>query len=79
MRKSLFIGILGAAACASALPRPAEEIAMDEGDQPVRIALATSADDARVGGTGTWRIYSRNSANLVTSGTAGSTMRFERR
>ena len=79
MRKSLFVAILGAAACASALPRPAEEIAMDEGDQPVRIALATSAADARVGGTGTWRIYSRNSANLVTSGTAGSTMRIERR
>jgi stage II sporulation protein D len=52
---------------------------MDEGDQPVRIALATSAENARVGGTGTWRVYSRNSANLVTSGTAGSTMRIERR
>jgi stage II sporulation protein D len=79
MRKTLFIGLIGAVACASALPRPNDDIAIDEGDQPVRIALATSADDARVGGTGTWRIYSRNSANLVTSGSAGTTMRIERR
>lgn len=79
MRKTLFLAIVGAVACASTLPRPTDEIPMDEGDAPVRIALATSAESARVGGTGTWRIYSRNSANLVTSGTAGTTMRIERR
>ena len=79
MRKTVFVAILGAVACASAMPRPADDLPMDEGDQPVRIALATSAESAKVGGTGTWRIYSRNSANLVTSGTAGSTMRIERR
>ena len=79
MSKTLFIAIVGAVACASTLPRPADEIPMDEGDQPVRIALATSAEAARVGGTGTWRVYSRNSTNLVTSGTPGSAMRIERR
>ena len=79
MRKTVFVAILGAVACASAMPRPADDLPMDEGDQPVRIALATSAESAKVGGTGTWRIYSRNSANLVTSGTPGSTMRIERR
>ena len=79
MRKTVFVAILGAVACASAMPRPADDLPMDEGDQPVRIALATSAENARVGGTGTWRVYSRNSAKLVTSGTAGTTMRIERR
>ena len=79
MRKTVFVAILGAVACASAMPRPADDLPMDEDDQPVRIALATSAENARVGGTGTWRVYSRNSANLVTSGTAGTTMRIERR
>ncbi len=78
MRKTLFVVILGAVACASTLPR-IEDIPMDEGDQPVRIALAVSAENAKVGGTGTWRVYSRNSANLVTSGTAGSTMTIELR
>lgn len=79
VRKTLFVAILGAVACASTLPRPIDEIPVDEGNQPVRIALATSAEAARVGGTGTWRIYSRNSTNLVTSGTSGTTMRIERR
>ena len=86
MRTTVFVAILGAVACASAMPRATDEVPsaaddlpMDEGDQPVRIALATSVESATVGGTGTWRIYSRNSANLVTSGSAGGTMRIERR
>ena len=79
MRTTLFVAILGAAACASTMPRPADDIPADEGDQPVRIALVTAAENARVGGTGTWRIYSRNTANLITSGTAGTTMRVEHR
>lgn len=79
MRKTLFIAIVGAAACASTLPRAETDIPMDAGDQPVRIALAVSTENAKVGGTGTWRIYSRNSTNLVSSGTPGSTMRIERR
>jgi stage II sporulation protein D len=79
VRKAVFAVMLGAVACASAMPRTIDDLPIDEGDQPVRIALATSAENASVGGTGTWRIYSRNSANLVTSGTAGTTTRIERR
>src|SRR5215218_5420743 len=79
MRKTLIIGILGAAACASALPRGGSESVIDDNDQPVRIALATSDESAKVGGTGSWRIYNRNSANLVTKGTAGTTMQVQPR
>lgn len=79
MRKTLFIGMLGAAACASALPREEIPPAVDDNDQPVRIALSTSDESAKVGGTGTWRIYNRNSTNLVTSGSAGGAMTIEPR
>src|SRR5215213_11656360 len=79
MRKTLIIGILGAAACASALPRGGSESVIDDNDQPVRIALATSDASAKVGGTGAWRIYNRNSANLVTKGVADATMNVEPR
>lgn len=79
MRKTLFIGMLGAAACASALPRGSEAPVVDDGDQPVRIALSTSDESAKVGGTGSWRVYSRNSSNLVVKGTAGDVMSIEPR
>ena len=79
MRKTLFIGMLGAAACASALPREEMAPVVDDNDQPVRIALSTSDESAKVGGTGTWRIYNRKSTNLVTSGSAGVTMNIEPR
>ncbi len=80
MRKTLFIATMGVAACASALPRPSsDEALIYDGDQPVRIALATSAQIAKVGGSGVWRIYSRNSANFVAKGTAGETMRIQLR
>ena len=79
MRKTLIVGLLGAAACASAMPRGADAPVIDDNDQPVRIALSTSDESAKVGGTGTWRIYNRNSANLVTSGTAGGTMQIQPR
>lgn len=79
MHKTLVIGILGAVACASALPRGGNESVIDDNDQPVRIALSTSDESAKVGGTGTWRIYNRNSADLVTSGSAGGTMQIEPR
>ncbi|MBA3341549.1 MAG: SpoIID/LytB domain-containing protein [Gemmatimonadaceae bacterium] len=81
MRRTLAIALVGAAACASALPRgepePAAESGIDQGDQPVRIALATASRSARVGGTGSWRIYSRNSSNLVASGRPDDTMTIE--
>lgn len=79
MHRTLIIGMLGAAACASALPRGGSEPAIDDNDQPVRIALSTSDESAKVGGTGSWRIYSRNSSNLVVSGSGGATMNIEPR
>ncbi|HEU4880147.1 MAG TPA: SpoIID/LytB domain-containing protein, partial [Gemmatimonadaceae bacterium] len=79
MRKSLIVGMLGAVACASAMPRGSGESVIDEGDQPVRIALSTSDESARVGASGVWRIYSRNTANLVAKGTAGEVVQVQRR
>jgi stage II sporulation protein D len=79
LHKSLIIGILGAAACASALPRGGSESVIDDNDQPVRIALSTSDESAKVGATGAWRIYNRNSADLVTKGSSDATMRIEPR
>ena len=74
MRKSLYIGVLGVAACASAMSREARNPVIADNDQPVRIALATGDESAKVGGTGSWRIYRSNSSNLVARGTAGETM-----
>lgn len=83
MHKAVAIALVGAVACASALPRtaadPAADPSTDQSDQPVRIALATAARSPRIGGTGSWVIYNRNSANRVTRGAAGSAMRVELR
>ncbi len=79
VRKALFIAVMGAVACASAMPRGGDEVVVDDGDQPVRIALSTSAQSARVGGSGVWRIHSRNSANFVARGAEGETMRIQSR
>src|SRR6266851_7258677 len=71
---------IGAVACASTLSRStANDEIIDQGDQPVRIALATSASSATLGGTGTWRIYSRTTTEMVARGSAGETMRVEAR
>jgi stage II sporulation protein D len=77
MRKALLIGILGAVACASVMPKPADAPVIDQGDQPVRIALTTSGENVRVGGTGVFRIYNQNSANFVVRGDAGETIRIQ--
>jgi hypothetical protein len=69
----------GAVACASALPRGGGESVIDDNDQPVRIALSTSDESAKVGGTGSWRIYNRNSADMVVKGSADATMKIEPR
>lgn len=69
--------MLGAIACASAMPRPADAPVIDDGDQPVRIALTTSGENVRVGGTGVWRIYNKNSADFVVRGDADETMRVQ--
>ncbi|HUQ99402.1 MAG TPA: SpoIID/LytB domain-containing protein [Gemmatimonadaceae bacterium] len=77
MRKAVFIGILGAVACASVMPQPADAPVIEEGDQPVRIALTTSGENVKVGGTGVFRIYNKNSANFVVRGDAGETIRIQ--
>jgi len=79
LRKSLFIGILGAAACASAMPRGSGDSVVDDNDQPVRIALSASDESARVSGSGAWRVYSRNSSNLVVKGSSEQSMKIEPR
>ncbi len=79
MRKPLFIGILGAVACASVMPKPVDAPVIDDGDQPVRIALTTSGENVKVGGTGVWRIYNKNSANFVVRGDAGESMSIQAR
>ncbi|HUQ19225.1 MAG TPA: SpoIID/LytB domain-containing protein [Gemmatimonadaceae bacterium] len=81
MHKIAMVAFLGAVACASTMARSSngDGVTADQSDQPVRIALATSADSAKVGGSGAWRIYSRNSTSLVTRGAASETMRIESR
>jgi len=87
------IAIFGVAACASSLPRTAaepgageggsaerelEEI-VDQGDRPVRIALATAATSPRIGGTESWRLYNRTSSDIVVRGSASEVVRVENR
>jgi len=79
LRKSLFIGILGAAACASAMPRGSGDSVVDDNDQPVRIALSALDESARVSGSGAWRVYSRNSSSLVVKGSSEQSMKIEPR
>jgi stage II sporulation protein D len=55
------------------------DVVIDDNDQPVRIALSTSDESAKVSGSGAWRIYSRNSSNLVVKGSAGESMKIEPR
>lgn len=80
MRRVGVILFFGAAACASALPRSASEAgAVDQSDQPVRIALATSARQARFSAGGSWVIYNRNSENVVARGRANNGVKVEMR
>jgi stage II sporulation protein D len=61
------------------MPRGGNDAVTDDNDQPVRIALSTSDQSAQVSGSGSWRIYSRNSANLVAKASAGESMKVEPR
>jgi stage II sporulation protein D len=66
------IFLFAVAACASALPRSASnDVAADQSDQPVRIALATSVRQAQFASSGSWVIYSRSSEHVVTRGSGG--------
>jgi len=67
-------------ACASALPRAAaDDAAADQSDQPVRIALATSATQADFSFTGSWVIHNRNSEHVVTRGGSDAQVRVQMR
>ena len=79
MRRAGLVLFFGAVACASMPRSTGDDEVVDQGDQPVRIALSTSAESARVGGSGAWRIYSRSSTDLVTRGSAGEEARVEAR
>jgi stage II sporulation protein D len=77
MRKAGILLFFGAVACAS-LPSSTGDNdpgAVDQRDHPVRIALATSANEGRLGGVGDWAIYHRNSRERVMRGKAGEEAR----
>lgn len=81
MRRAGILFFFGAVACAS-LPRSTsddEPVASDQGDQPVRIALATSAREARIGGVGAWVMYNRSTSQRVMRGRATDEVRVEMR
>jgi stage II sporulation protein D len=74
------ISFVGAVACASALPASvSNDVVVDQSDNPVRIALATSVRQAKIGAAGSWVIYNRNTAYLVTRGTTDETVTVEMR
>ena len=71
MHRAAIIAFVGAVACASTLSRSGSgDVIVDQSDNPVRIALATSVRQARIGAIGSWAIYNRNTADLVTRGTS---------
>src|SRR5215208_1121122 len=77
VRKAGILLFFGAVAFAS-LPSSTGDNdpgAVDQRDHPVRIALATSAYEGRVGGVGEWAVYHRNSLERVMRGKAGAEAR----
>jgi stage II sporulation protein D len=78
VRSVALVLFFGAAACA-ALPRSWSEAVADQSDQPVRIALATSARQANFGAAGSWVVYNRNSEHAVTHGKSGDAVTIEMR
>jgi stage II sporulation protein D (peptidoglycan lytic transglycosylase) len=74
------ISFVGAVACASTLAGSgSDDVIVDQSDNPVRIALATSARQAKIGAAGSWAIYNRNTADLVTRGTSDELVTIEPR
>jgi stage II sporulation protein D len=71
VHRAVGIFLFAVAACASVLPRSASDgVLADQSDQPVRIALATSARQAQFASGGSWIIYNKNSEHMVTRGNA---------
>jgi len=74
------ISFVGAVACASTLAGSgSDDVIVDQSDNPVRIALATSARQAKIGAAGSWAIYNRNTADLVARGTSDELVTVELR
>ena len=74
------ISFFGAVACASTLPGSvSNDVTVDQSDNPVRIALTTSAQKARIGAGGSWVIYNRNSEHVVTRGKPGDRVTIQMR
>ena len=80
MRRAGILLFFGAIACAS-LPSTTSDdaVVVDQSDQPVRIALATSAREATIGGVGSWVMYNRSSAQRIARGKPTDEVRVEMR
>src|SRR5688500_172751 len=78
MRRAGILFFFGAVACAS-LPSSTSEDSgvIEQGEKPVRIALATAAREARIGGVGAWVMYNRNTTQRVFRGKATDEIRVE--
>lgn len=80
MHRVAIISFVGAVACASTLAGSgSDDVIVDQSDNPVRIALATSARQAKIGAAGSWAIYNRNTADLVARGTSDELVTVELR
>lgn len=79
MRRAGILLFFGAVACASLPSSTDEGVVVDQSDQPVRIALATSAREARIGGVGSWVMYNRSTVQRIFRGTATDEVRVEMR
>lgn len=80
MRRAGILFFFGAVACAS-LPRSTSDDSgvIEQGQKPVRIALATSAREARIGGVGTWVMYNRSTVQRIMRGKPTDEVRVEMR
>lgn len=79
MRRTGILLFFGAVACASLPSSTSDEGLVDQSDQPVRIALATSAREATIGGVGAWEMYNRSSVQRIIRRTATDEVRVEMR
>src|SRR5688500_8436599 len=78
MRRAGILFFFGAVACAS-LPRstPDDSGVIEQGEKPVRIALATRAREARIGGVGEGVMYNRSSVDRIMRGKATDEVQVE--
>src|SRR5687768_5005755 len=80
MRRAGILLFSGAVACAS-LPASTSDDSgvIEQGEKPVRIALATAAREARIGGVGAWVMYNRSTVDRIMRGRATDEVRVEMR